>query len=322
MISTIILFVIGFILITKGADIFINCTVEIGKKTNVSELVLGATIVSFATTLPELTVSLCASINNQTTMSLGNAVGSIICNTGLILGLVAFISPFKVDRKMFLSKSTLLLISILGLVIVGIDGTVNEKDSIVLLIILAIFMYTNYKSVTSEKVSKRSAVNLQEKKNTDTKVGELLKIICLFLLGLVMMVAGSRLLVDNGSKLAEFIGIPQGIISLTIIALGTSLPELVSSLTAIRKKHHAISVGNVLGANILNITSVIALSSIPNDIPILSQNVNIDYPFMIALILVLIIPTVKKNKLYRFQGLMLLLLYGAYITTLYFMYMS
>ena len=322
MISTIILFVIGFILITKGADIFINCTVEIGKKTHVSELVLGATIVSFATTLPELTVSLCASINNQTTMSLGNAVGSIICNTGLILGLVAFISPFKVDRKMFLSKSTLLLISILGLVIVGLDGTVNEKDSIVLLIILAIFMYTNYKSVTSEKVSKRSAVNLQEKKNTDTKVGELLKIICLFLLGLVMMVAGSRLLVDNGSKLAEFIGIPQGIISLTIIALGTSLPELVSSLTAIRKKHHAISVGNVLGANILNITSVIALSSIPNDIPILSQNVNIDYPFMIALILVLILPTIKKNKLYRFQGLMLLLLYGAYITTLYFMYMS
>lgn len=322
MISTLILFIIGFISITKGADIFINCTVEIGKKTHVSELVLGATIVSFATTLPELTVSLCASINNQTTMSLGNAVGSIICNTGLILGLVAFISPFKVDRKMFLSKSTLLLISILGLVIVGLDGTVNEKDSIVLLIILAIFMYTNYKSVTSEKVSKRSAVNLQEKKNTDTKVGELLKIICLFLLGLVMMVAGSRLLVDNGSKLAEFIGIPQGIISLTIIALGTSLPELVSSLTAIRKKHHAISVGNVLGANILNITSVIALSSIPNDIPILSQNVNIDYPFMIALILVLILPTIKKDKLYRFQGLMLLLLYGAYITTLYFMYMS
>ena len=109
---------------------------------------------------------------------------------------------------------------------------------------------------------------------------------------------------------------------MTIIALGTSLPELVSSLTAIRKKHHAISVGNVLGANILNITSVIALSSIPNDIPILSQNVNIDYPFMIALILVLILPTIKKDKLYRFQGLMLLLLYGAYITTLYFMYMS
>ena len=322
MISTIILFVIGFILITKGADVFINCTVEIGKKTHISELVLGATIVSFATTLPELTVSLCASINNQTTMSLGNSVGSIICNTGLILGLVVFISPFKVDRNMFLSKSTLLLTSILGLVIVGIDGTINKKDSIILLIILAIFMYTNYKSVTSEKVGKRSTVNIEERKKTGNKSRELLKIIFLFLLGLVMMVVGSRLLVDNGSKIAEFIGVPQGIISLTIIALGTSLPELVSSLTAIRKNHHAISVGNVLGANILNITSVIALSSIPNDIPILSQNVNIDYPFMITLILVLILPTIKNNKLYRIQGLTLLLIYGSYIATLYFMYMS
>lgn len=322
MILTIILFIIGFILITKGADIFINCTVEMGRKTHVSEIILGATIVSFATTLPELTVSLCASINNQTTMSLGNAVGSIICNTGLILGIVAFISPFKVDRKMFLSKSILLLISILGLVIVGLDGTLNKKDSIVLLIILAVFMYTNYKSVTADKANKRGDTNFQTKEKTKSSLGEMLKIIFLFLLGLVMMVFGSRLLVDSGADIARFIGIPQGIISLTIIALGTSLPELVSSLTAIKKKHHAISVGNVLGANILNITSVTALSSIPNDIPILSQNIKIDYPFMIALVLMLILPTIKKNKIYRFQGLMLLLIYGSYIATLYFMYMA
>ena len=101
----IILFFVGFFLITKGADIFIDCTVKIGRKTGISELILGATIVSFATTLPELTVSVFASIDNYTTMSLGNAVGSIICNTGLILGLVAFISPFKVDKDMFFSKS-------------------------------------------------------------------------------------------------------------------------------------------------------------------------------------------------------------------------
>ncbi len=98
---TVVLFLVGFLLITKGADIFINCTVEIGKKTNISEIILGATIVSFATTLPEFTVSLLASIDGHTTMSLGNAVGSIICNTGLALGLVVFISPFNVDKKMF-----------------------------------------------------------------------------------------------------------------------------------------------------------------------------------------------------------------------------
>ena len=113
----IILFFVGFFLITKGADIFIDCTVKIGRKTGISELILGATIVSFATTLPELTVSVFASIDNYTTMSLGNAVGSIICNTGLILGLVVIISPFKVDKSMFSSKSIILLISVLTLMV-------------------------------------------------------------------------------------------------------------------------------------------------------------------------------------------------------------
>ncbi|QJA09483.1 calcium/sodium antiporter [Romboutsia sp. CE17] len=320
MLITIILFLVGFVLITKGADIFINCTVEIGKKTHISELILGATIVSFATTLPELTVSMCASLNDQTTMSLGNAVGSIICNTGLILGLVAFISPFKVDRKMFISKSTILLISIISLMVCGLDGSINGSDTIVLLIILSIFMYTNYKSITNGK-SIKSNSSQEVNEYTGLKSKELLNTMILFFLGLIMMVIGSKVLVESGSDIAKMIGIPEGIISLTIIALGTSLPELVSSLTAIKKKHHAISVGNILGANILNITSVIALSSIPNDIPILSQNSSIDYLFMIALVLILILPTIKSNKIYRFQGLMLLLIYGTYISTLYFMYM-
>lgn len=321
MLITIILFLVGFVLITKGADIFINCTVEIGKKTHISELILGATIVSFATTLPELTVSMCASLNDQTTMSLGNAVGSIICNTGLILGLVAFISPFKVDRKMFISKSTILLISIISLMVCGLDGSINGSDTIVLLIILSIFMYTNYKSITNGK-SIKSNSSQEVNEYTGLKSKELLNTMILFFLGLIMMVIGSKVLVESGSDIAKMIGIPEGIISLTIIALGTSLPELVSSLTAIKKKHHAISVGNILGANILNITSVIALSSIPNDIPILSQNSSIDYLFMIALVLILILPTIKSNKIYRFQGLMLLLIYGTYISTLYFMYMA
>ena len=320
MLITIILFLAGFVLITKGADIFINCTVEIGKKTHISELILGATIVSFATTLPELTVSMCASLNDQTTMSLGNAVGSIICNTGLILGLVAFISPFKVDRKMFISKSTILLISIISLMVCGLDGSINGSDTIVLLIILSIFMYTNYKSITNGK-SIKSNSSQEVNEYTGLKSKELLNTMILFFLGLIMMVIGSKVLVESGSDIAKMIGIPEGIISLTIIALGTSLPELVSSLTAIKKKHHAISVGNILGANILNITSVIALSSIPNDIPILSQNSSIDYLFMIALVLILILPTIKSNKIYRFQGLMLLLIYVTYISTLYFMYM-
>lgn len=314
----IILFLIGFVLITKGADIFINCTVDIGKKTKISEIILGATIVSFATTLPELTVSLFASLDGHTTMSLGNAVGSIICNTGLVLGLVAFISPFSVDKKMFFSKSVLLLICVILLLLLGIDKSITQTDSIVLLAMLAIYMYSNYRSVV-EKGSK-SRVNNTSKVKGNNNLGEWIRIALLFALGLIMMILGSRLLVDNGVIIAEWIGVPQGVISLTVIALGTSLPELVSSLTAIKKNHHAISVGNILGANILNIVSVIGISSIPNDIPILSQNMRIDFPFMIVLLLILILPTIKKNKLYRFQGLIMLIVYLIYIGVLYTMY--
>ena len=317
----IILFFVGFFLITKGADIFIDCTVKIGRKTGISELILGATIVSFATTLPELTVSVFASIDNYTTMSLGNAVGSIICNTGLILGLVVIISPFKVDKNMFSSKSIILLISVLTLMVLGANGSISRGDGFILIVLLIVFMYSNIKSVSGKNrinspnnMQSNSCDNIKSSKHENLKVG------VLFVLGLIMMVVGSKLLVDNGVKIANSIGVPQGIISLTVIALGTSLPELVSSLTAIKKKHHGISVGNILGANILNIVSVIGISSLINDLPILSQNMRIDFEFMTIILLILILPTIKNNKLYRLQGLIMLIIYFIYIGTLYTMY--
>ncbi len=135
-----------------------------------------------------------------------------------------------------------------------------------------------------------------------------------------MMIIGSQILIESGVIIASFLNIPQGIVSLTIIALGTSLPEIVSSITAIRKNHHEISVGNILGANILNIVSVIAVSAIPNNIPILSQNRQLDIPFMILLLLIVIIPTLKSNRLSRIQGILMLFTYFLYISILYFMY--
>ena len=248
-------FFIGLILICKGGDWFVDAASKISETLGIPKYVVGATIVSFATTLPELTVSVFASIDNHTTMSLGNAVGSIICNTGLILGLVALISPFKVDKKMFSSKSIILLVSVISLITLGINGSINRIDGILLLGLLSIYMYSNIKSVSNQSKSNEK-LELNYCGNKKSSKHENLKIGLLFILGLIMMVVGSRLLVDNGVKIADFIGIPQGIVSLTVIALGTSLPELVSSLTAIKKKHHGISVGNILGANILNISSV------------------------------------------------------------------
>lgn len=328
MFITVILFLVGFLLITKGADIFINCTVEIGRKTNISEIILGATIVSFATTLPEFTVSLLASIDGHTTMSLGNAVGSIICNTGLALGLVVFISPYNVDKKMFFSKSLLLIVSVIVLILLGLDGVITRGDSLLLIIILIFYMVNNYRSVVGKSTKNRNIKNstikdIPTKKSKNFRgfsVVEILKILALFATGLIMMIIGSQILIESGVRIASFLNIPQGIVSLTIIALGTSLPEIVSSITAIRKNHHEISVGNILGANILNIVSVIAVSAIPNNIPILSQNRQLDMPFMILLLLIVIVPTLKSNRLSRIQGILMLFTYFLYISILYFMY--
>ncbi|CZR96133.1 MULTISPECIES: calcium/sodium antiporter [unclassified Clostridioides] len=328
MFITVILFLVGFLLITKGADIFINCTVEIGRKTNISEIILGATIVSFATTLPEFTVSLLASIDGHTTMSLGNAVGSIICNTGLALGLVVFISPYNVDKKMFFSKSLLLIVSVIVLILLGLDGVITRGDSLLLIIILIFYMVNNYRSVVGKSTKNRNIKNstikdIPTKKSKNFRgfsVVEILKILALFATGLIMMIIGSQILIESGVRIASFLNIPQGIVSLTIIALGTSLPEIVSSITAIRKNHHEISVGNILGANILNIVSVIAVSAIPNNIPILSQNRQLDIPFMILLLLIVIVPTLKSNRLSRIQGILMLFTYFLYISILYFMY--
>ena len=221
---------------------------------------------------------------------------------------------------MFFSKSVLLLICVVLLLLLGIDKSITKIDSIVLLSMLFIYMYSNYISVV--KKDNRFRQNNTYKVKGKNNLAQWIKIVLLFGLGLIMMVIGSRLLVNNGVIIAKVVGVPQGVISLTVIALGTSLPELVSSLTAIRKKHHAISVGNILGANILNIVSVIGISSIPNDIPILSQNINVDFPFMIILLLTLILPTIKNNKLYRVQGLIMLAIYLFYIGTLYIMYIQ
>lgn len=318
MIFTIGLFLIGFILITKGADMFIDSTIFVAKKTSIPEIVLGATIVSLATTFPELTVSVCASIKGHTTMSLGNAVGSIICNTGLALGLVAIIKPFKVDRRVFNSKAILLMISIIILIVLGLDKVIDKKDAMALMGILIIYMINNYKSIPKTQMRSVSSTNARN----ESKSFDILKISSLFIIGIIMMIIGSRLLVDNGIKLAAFIGIPQAIISLTVIALGTSLPELVSCLTAIKKNHNAISVGNILGANILNIVSVISISSFINDTPILKQTSMIDFPFMIMLVLILIIPTIIKEKIYRFQGFLMIFTYLLYLSVLYFTYIK
>jgi cation:H+ antiporter len=210
------------------------------------------------------------------------------------------------------------MISIIILIVLGLDKVIDKKDAMALMGMLIIYMINNYKSIPKTQMRSVSSTNARN----ESKSFDMLKISSLFIIGIIMMIIGSRLLVDNGIKLAAFIGIPQAIISLTVIALGTSLPELVSCLTAIKKNHNAISVGNILGANILNIVSVISISSFINDTPILKQTSMIDFPFMIMLVLILIIPTIIKEKIYRFQGFLMIFTYLLYLSILYFTYIK
>ena len=314
MVSTYILFIFGLIAIIKGGDLFVDSSIVIAKKTGIPEIIIGATLVSLATTLPETTVSVTASIQGHTTMSFGNAIGSIICNTGLILGLVAIISPFKVNKKIFNTKSIILIISLIIIMTLSMDRVIDKKDSIILISILMVYMLTDYLNISRNK--NRSVYNNEEKFALKNYILLIIK----FIFGITIIIIGSNLLVENGVKIADYIGIPQEVISLTLIALGTSLPELVSCLTAIRKGHNGLSVGNILGANILNICMVTGFSAFINNIPVLGQNLIIDFPIMILVTLILIIPTFITNKINRIQGLILLAIYICYVTMLYILY--
>ncbi|MDR1773500.1 MAG: calcium/sodium antiporter [Clostridioides sp.] len=358
MIITILIFILGFILITKGADLFINCTVEIGKVTKIPNMVLGATIVSFATTLPEFSVSLMASISNHTTMALGNAIGSIICNTGLALGLVGILKPFKIDKKSFFYKSSFLMISLTVFLILGMDKSVGGLDSVILLSMLGIYMYMNYSEIKHESISRNfgnnKSIDTNQSKNNNSfkkslyytiknrkniiknkaskntnkihfirkyNLKKVIKTVFIFFLGLTMMLAGSKFLIESGIKISYVLNIPKGIVSLTVIALGTSLPELVSALTAMKKGCSSITVGNIIGANTLNLLSVIGASSVANPLPVLDQSRLLDFPVMILIILVLVVPTYFKHKISRMQGFLMLAIYTAYMIILYKVYL-
>jgi len=317
MILIYILFILGLIAIVKGGDLFVDSAIVIAKKTGIPEIVIGATLVSLATTLPETTVSVTAALEGYTTMSFGNAIGSIICNTGLILGLISTISPFRVYKKVFNTKAIILIISLITMMTLSLNRVIDKADSIILILILIVYMYADYLNVSRNKTRNK----IEEIYINEGKFKAYTKLAFKFIIGIVLIVLGSNLLIENGVKIAGYIGIPQSVISLTVIALGTSLPELVSCLTAIRKKHHELTVGNILGANILNICLVIGASSFIKDIPILGQNMIIDLPVMIFIILILIIPTYITNKLHRIQGILMLTIYIGYISMLYTLYM-
>ena len=241
-------------MITKGADWFIESAVVISKKSGIPKIIIGATIVSFATTAPEFAVSATAAYIGHVEMTVGNAVGSALCNTGIALGAIITIKAIPLDLHSFTRKSGFMFISALALVGMTLDGVLSSFEGMLLLVIFVAFLYYNYRL-------QRAIFDEDEELVERSSPLEMKKEIAVFILGALTVVAGSRILVNSGITIAEWLGVPEMLIALTLVALGTSLPEIITAVSATIKGHQDISLGNILGANTMDIAMILGISS-------------------------------------------------------------
>ncbi len=308
--ETIALLVAGVLMITKGADWFVESAVVISEKSGIPKIIVGATIVSFATTSPEFAVSVTAAYIGHTDLSVGNAVGSAICNIGLALGLVILIKAVPVNRHSFIRKSAFMLVSGVLLVLTTLDRQLSSLDGLILLTVFVAFMYYNYK--LQRTIFKESDEDFVRASAKDMK-----KEILLFIVGASLVVIGSRILVDSGITLAEWLGVPEMLIGLTLVAFGTSLPEVITALSSTLKGHQDISIGNILGANIMDITLILGVSSQIRTLDILEQSVMYDFPVMLFIMVILVIFGITGRKLEKWEGAVIFVTYAAYIAGLF-----
>lgn len=305
MLSNVLLFVLGLIIICCGGDKFVDNAVVVAKKLGMSEIMVGATIVSIGTTLPEVLVSTTAAFNGSAAICAGNAYGSIICNTALIAGISQLCRPSKgVDKKSFdWNVSLFFLFSAALFVIQYLTHSVPRWMGFVMLLGFAAYTF-GYIKIASSKPEEASENTVEEK-----PVSTALILMIVFAAALFV---GARLLVDNGIILAEAIGVPERVIAVTFIALGTSLPELVTTITSLIKGYANLGLGNILGANLLNLLLVIGIPAAISGFAVEQQTTFIDVPMSAAVMLVLTVPFIIKKRGYRLQGLALLLIYAGY----------
>lgn len=307
----ILLFAIGLVLIIKGSDWFVDATIWIATALGIPQFIIGATLVSICTTLPELLVSTGAAMNGDTSMALGNAIGSVGCNTGLILGVVIFFStPVLYHRNALRIKSTFISLALVLYFAIGLlTGSFNYFTGIVFLLFAAGFIYYNYTEARKYKVDKQASVTV------DTGRKAVVKNTGLFLLGLALTIAGANLMIIYGEKIALSLNVPSIVIGVTMTALGTSLPELVTAITSLRKKASSLSIGNIFGANILNLTLVLGSTSIIKAVPMDDLKLYFHIPAILLITLVASVPTLLLKKKYpRIMGAMLILSYLTYIS--------
>ena len=316
MLVPVLLFIVGFGLLIKGGDFFVDGATGIAEHFHLPELLIGATVVSIGTTLPEVMVSCQAALQGSGGISYGNAIGSVICNTSLISAITIAVKPSLVKRKsLMLPAGFFFAAAIFYSLIAYSTGRFERWQGLVLLACFVIYMV-----VLITQMKKNPEPVPQEPSGSDAKERTMPVNIGMLVLGAAAIAVGARLLVDNGTLIAQALGVPDSVIGLTMVALGTSLPELVTAITALSKGHGALSLGNVIGANLFNIVLVsgLAITIAPFGIPAertingINSSLAVDIPVMFIVMGLLCIPALLKEKLERWQGVTLLLIYAGF----------
>ncbi len=315
----ILLFILGLILLIKGGDWFVDGSVDLAHRLHVPELIIGATVVSIGTTLPEVLVSATGAIEGHGGIAYGNAIGSVICNTALICALTFAIRPCKVDAESF--RVPVIFFFAAAALYAGCAWITGYFSVWIGLILLAIFGgYIFYTIYNGKKKGLIGAGN--ETEGTEAAEIPLWKTAAMLAAGAACIAVGARLLVDNGTKIAESMGVPESVIALTFVALGTSLPELVTAITALAKGHSALSLGNIVGANLFNLVLVSGLATVLRPFSIydlgsktiggIPASLVVDIPVMLFVMAFMTLPALKRGRLTRAQGIVLLCVYAGF----------
>ena len=291
----IILLVLGFILLLKGADWFVDGASSIASRFGIPQLIIGLTIVAMGTSLPEAFVSITAALKSNAAITIGNVVGSNILNVGIILGVTALIRPLHIQNSTIKYEMPFMMLVTLVLILQGINHTISRFDGIVMWLFFLGYLYYIFK------------MSKNQMEETEIKKTKLLFIP----LGLICLMVGSNFAVDAATNIAISLGVSQRFIGLTIVALGTSLPELVTSVTAARKGNADIAIGNIIGSNIFNILFVVGSSALITPVPFESHFI-IDSFVAILIGLVLYLCTKKTRVLDKKTGILLLVTYSIY----------
>ena len=320
----IVLFLIGFVLLIKGGDWFVDGAVGIAHRYHIPEILIGATIVSIGTTIPEVMVSSFAAAVGQSQTAYGNAIGSCICNTSLIAAItIAAKSSIDVDTRTF--KTPVIFFFVAAILYSAVAYSSGFFSRIIGIALLAIFLV--YMTITVRQAfSGKLVMDPEDDEDGEKEEAPLWKDIVLLVLGAAVIAVGAKLLVDNGKIIAAGLGVPESVIALTFIALGTSLPELVTAITSLVKGHSSLSLGNIVGANLFNLVLVSGMAvtinpfSIPADKLIAGRNASlvVDIPLMLFVMAFMTVPALCTRKLRRYQGILLLVIYAAYVAFQFF----